>query len=227
MADTMIAKPCCTLSTSLLLSIVTLGQAQEIHREEDLGWSNGPVSNAALDAGIREAAVQYRAHAPVPRFAHFDIACPRDSVEAAGLKAYAILVVTAVVQDSSEIPVRRVYFRSSNGDQQLPLHAAVASRIVDRSILATFGAFRYDAVYLLPLALRVKVGDLLLDFAAHRQGFRLAHFTGDTPEPVRRLGPLGPPRGLPSKAAINTLVRREYPDLTQALKTNAKTFKPR
>jgi hypothetical protein len=31
------------------------------------------------------------------------------------------------------------------------------------------------------------------------------------------LGPLSPPRGRPSKAAINNLIRREYPDLAKTL----------
>lgn len=216
-ACAMITKLCWTLSASLLVFVITPVQGRESHREESLGWSSGPVSNSALDASLREAAVRYRANAPVPRYAFFDIACPRDSVEAAALNGYAILVVTALVQDKSEIPLRRIYFRSSNGDQQVRLHAAVASRITDSSIRATFGAFRYDAAYLLPLALRVMAGDLLLDFAAHRQEFRLARFTGDIPDPIRRLGPLSPPRGRPSKAAINNLIRREYPDLAKTL----------
>src|SRR2546427_9097631 len=53
-----------------------------VHLESRIGWSHSSVSNAALDARLRGAAVQYRSYAPVPRIAFFDIAYPKDSAEA-------------------------------------------------------------------------------------------------------------------------------------------------
>src|SRR5256884_7039601 len=37
-----------------------------LHLETDAGWSHGAVSNAALDARLAAAALQYRSYAPVP-----------------------------------------------------------------------------------------------------------------------------------------------------------------
>jgi len=110
------------------------------------------------------------------------------------------LVVTAVVQDSTELPLPHVYVRSVNGDRELPLVARVASWLPasDTIVRPTFGRFRLDASYLLPIAARASQGDLLVDFATHRQGFRLIHFAGDVPEPVRRLRFTGTPSGQPA-----------------------------
>src|SRR2546426_8168854 len=66
-----------------------------LHLESNVGWSHGSVSNAALDARLAAAALQYRSYAPVPRIAFFDLAYPKDSAEAAAMNGYAVLVVTA------------------------------------------------------------------------------------------------------------------------------------
>src|SRR2546430_13226576 len=64
-----------------------------LHLETDAGWSHGAVSNAALDARLAAAALQYRSYAPVPRIAFFDLAYPKDSTEAAPTHGYAVLAV--------------------------------------------------------------------------------------------------------------------------------------
>ena len=162
-----------------------------VHLESDAGWSHGSVSNGALDARL----------------------------EAAAMNGYAVLVVTAVVQDSTELPLLRVYVRSVSGDWDLPLVARVASWFpaTDTVVRPTFGRFRLDASYLLPLAARTSQGDLLVDFAAHRQGFRLIHFAGDIPEPVRRLRFTGTSSQQPAATTVWAMVQREYPDLAAAL----------
>src|SRR5436309_5365190 len=190
-----------------------------VHLESDAGWSHGSVSNGALDARLAAAARQYHSYAPVPRIAFFDLAYPKDSTEAAAMNGYAVLVVTAVVQDSTELPLPHVYVRSVNGDRELPLVARVASWLPasDTIVRPTFGKFRLDASYLLPIAARASQGDLLVDFATHRQGFRLIHFAGDVPEPVRRLQFTGTPSGQPAPSTVWAMVQREYPDLAAAL----------
>lgn len=192
------------------------------HVESSVTWAQGAVSNAALDARLRGAASQYRNYAPVPRIAFFDIAYPKDSAEAAATKGYALLVVTAVVQDSTELPLPRVYVLSTGRDWEVPLVARVASLVpaTDTNVRVTFGRFRLDALYLLPIAARTTAGDLLADFASHRQGFRLTHFIGDIPDPVRRLGVITPAAEPPLVSTVWPVVRREYPDLATALEPN-------
>ena len=215
-------------SLKLRISVLSIGftttslavRAQgPVHVESALAWSQGPVSNAALDARLAGAAIQYRSYAPVPRIAFFDIAYPKDSTEAAAMSGQAVMVVTAVVQDSTELPLPRVHVRSAADDRDLVLLGRVASLLPagQDAVRLTFGRFRFDAVYLLPLAVRATEGDLLVDFATHRQGFRLAHFAGDVPEPVRRLKFAGASSQAPAASTVWVMVRREYADLAQAL----------
>ena len=185
--------------------------------EGSFGWYRAAISNAALDARLAGAAAQYRSYAPIPRIALYDVAYPKDSAEAIAMGGNGVLVVTAVVQDTTEIPLRRVYLTTGTGIQELAPVAALASYASDSVVRATFGRFRLDATYLLPLHLRVTAGDLLADFAAHRDGFRLTQFDGQRPDGLRNLGRLPTTSSRPTPAALWSFIRREYPDLAGAL----------
>jgi len=187
------------------------------HIENSLGWRREAVPNAALDARLAEASAQYRRLAPLPRIALYDIAYPKDSAEAVALGENGVLVVTAVVQDTVELPLRRVYVATLTGVSELTLVAAVASYTSDSVVRATFGRFRLDAVYLLPLSLRSTAGDLLTDFAAHRDGFRFMHFDGQRPPALQELGAPVSTTASPPSAVLWAFMRREYPDLANVL----------
>lgn len=210
------------VSIALATASSLAGAQAPVHVESGVTWAHGAVSNAALDARVRGAASQYRSYAPVPRIAFFDIAYPKDSAEATATRGYALLVVTAVVQDSTELPLSRVYVHSIGGDREVSLLARVASWVppTDTNVRVTFGRFRLDALYLLPIEARTTAGDLVADFASHRQGFRLTHFIGDIPDPVRRLGAITRAAEPPPASTVWSVVRREYPDLAAALERN-------
>src|SRR5256886_6808793 len=100
---------------------------------------------------------------------------PYTTLFRSAMHGYAVLVVTAVVQDSTELPLPHVYVRSVNGDRELPLVARVASwlPVSDTIGRPPFGRVCLDAAYLLPIAGRASQGDLLVDFATHPPGVRL------------------------------------------------------
>ena len=200
-------------------STPALGAQTPLHLESGLQWSAGPVSNAALDGRIRAALAQARAYAPISRVAFYDLAYPRDSAEAANLHGRGVLVVSAFSQDSTELPLTSVYITSPSGTTSLSLIAAVISHVsrTDTAVLATFGAYRYDAVYLFPITLRTPPADLLADFAAHRSGFRFAHFAEAPGDQVRNLMALSYPAGAAPDSLTWQFVKREYPDLAPAL----------
>lgn len=203
----------------IIASTPAVAQTPAAHLETTLPWSNGAVTNAAIDARIQNAETQARAYAPIPRFALYDMAYPKDSTEAAAMHGYAILVVTALVQDSTEFPLARVYVRDATGDHALTLAASIASFVPasQSAVRSTFGRFRWDAIYVIPLASRANVGDLLADFATLRQGFRLTHYAGDVPAQLARLKLSGAAGATPPDAVVWTMIRREYPDLATQL----------
>jgi hypothetical protein len=207
-----------TIALALLLAPALVAQTPT-HLESGLQWSAGPVSNAALEARIQGALAQARAYAPIPRVAFYDLAYPRDSAEAVRLHGRGVLVVTAFSQDSTELPLTSVYVTSASGTVSLSLVTALASHVsrADTAVLATFGSYRYDAVYLFPISLRTPPADLMADFAAHRSGFRFAHFAEAPGDETRRLMALSfPPTAPPDSVALQ-LLKREYPDLAAAL----------
>ena len=67
-----------------------------VHRESPVLWRRTPVTNSILDDRIRQAALEYRSYAPIPRVAFYDIAYPKDSLEFEALAGYAVMVLTAV-----------------------------------------------------------------------------------------------------------------------------------
>lgn len=214
-----------TVSLALVVSALvaastqSLAQTPAVHLETALPWSNVAVTNAAIDARIQDAEAQARAYAPIPRFALYDMAYPKDSADAAAMHGYAILVVTALVQDSSELPLARVYVRDVTGDHALTRAASIKSFVPasQSAVRSTFGRFRWDAIYLFPLASRSIVGDLLADFATLRQGFRLTHYAGDVPAQLARLKISGAAGAIPPDAIVWMMIRREYPDLAARL----------
>lgn len=202
---------------ALLIATVSRCVVAQEHFETSLGWSKTAVSNTVLDGRIRDAATQYRSYAPIPRTAFFDIAYPKDSSEALALSGYAVMVVTALVQDSTELPLTELYLRTASGDRIVDPYSSIASMAADTTIRGTFGRYRLDALYLIPLSSRLTAGELLADFAMHRKGFRLGQFDGQVPEQFQHLGTIRPPMHLPSDAAVEVIVRREYPDLAPLL----------
>ena len=206
-----------TMIPLLVSAFAPRAGAQQKHIEASFGWSKRAVSNAALDDRIRDAATQYRSYAPIPRIGFFDIAYPKDSVEALALSGYAVMVVTALVQDSTELPLTTLYLRTASGNHPIDRYSAIASIVSDTVILGTFGKFRLDALYLVPLSWRKESGDLFADFATHRNGFRLGQFDGQVPEQLARLGVIREPTHLPPDTAVRVIVRREYPGLAAML----------
>jgi hypothetical protein len=205
----------CILATVSLCAGYAAASTAQVHVETTQGFTSAPISNAAIDSRLVAGAAQYRRFAPIPRLALYDIVLPRDSAEAAGLGGNAVLVVTALVQDSSELPLKRVYVATPSGTLELASEGAVVSYVTDTLVRTTFGRFRMDAVFLLPLRARAAAGDLLADFSAHRQAFRLAQFAS-VPESLTRLGQL-PAASPPPSATLWAFIRREYPDLAPAL----------
>jgi hypothetical protein len=183
-----------------------------LHYEESLGWSQTPVTNAILDQRIASAARQYRAYAPIPRAAFYDLALSKDSLEYLSMKGFGVMVLTVIVQDSAEIIPQQVYLATNERRFVLEPVAAVSSRTADSLVARTFGAWRFDAMYLAPVAWRPAT--LLVDFV-RRRGFRLDSLGYAYPAIAEQL-----PRDLPSAEdaprhdVVQAFMTREYPGLT-------------
>ena len=202
-----------------VLALLTIGaaglaQAQDVaHIESGGTWRDAPLTNSALDDRVREAAVRYREYAPVARVAFFDIALPRDSVEFEELGGYAVIVVTALSQDSTELPVARLYLERVTGPEELSRVGGALSRVGDAAISAVLGDYRADAMYLIPVNDGTKPAEIMMDFRRNRDGFRLGTRPSAITElPIRRAELIRP-----SAETVARFVQREFPSLSELL----------
>ena len=180
-------------------------------------WKNQPVTPARMNQRIEEAAVQYAAHAPIPRIVLYDICFPVDEKEAAALDGHGVILFTAVSQVREELPLQRVYVLSEGKEVELKLLKVVLAELntPEAASAKTFGKFRADALYLLPMSLRVKNVDLLADFQTNRMAFKVATFGTPLPDDLKAIVSVKPSGAGPAQAALETFIKREYPSFPQ------------
>jgi hypothetical protein len=190
----------------------SVGQARTINGAQQ-PWRNTPATPERMRQRIEEAAVRYSAYAPVPRLILYDIGYPRDMLEYANLDGHAVVLLTALSQERVELPLRRVYVSVDGKEVELRLLKLVLSeQAANGDVTArTLGRFRADALYMLPLYLRTRAGDLLADFDRNRTGLKVAVFGTPLPDEVSKLG-IKPPTGVgPFADTLEEFIRRESP----------------
>lgn len=151
------------------------------------------------------------------RGAVVDLAWPKDESEYRALGKYAVVLVSAVSQDASELPLRRVYIRTrwrreielvkiGSERRELPKYSAAHW---------VLGPHREDGFYLVPAGLMMRGGVLLADFAAHRRGFKLYELPGSPPDFIQAdHRARAVPGAMPDPVALRAMVEREYPGFT-------------
>ena len=194
-----------------------LDSYQVTHVVAEGGWRNEPVTPESMNQRLEEAAVQYAAHAPIPRIVLFDIGFPINEQEYAALDGNAVILFTAVSQTREELPLQRVYVLSEGKEVELKLVRVVLAELktTNTQSAKTFGRFRADALYLLPISLRAKNVDLLVDFQVNRSGFKLATLGPPLPDHLNRLISVKTSGAGPSQSALETFIKREYPTLVE------------
>ncbi|HWK86432.1 MAG TPA: hypothetical protein VNQ34_02890 [Xanthobacteraceae bacterium] len=148
-----------------------------------------------------------------PRAAQFDFAWPQDEDEYRKLAKHVIVLVSVVVRDEKELPLKRVYIRNK-WNREFPLDRIVSERreVAQGSLThSVLGAYREDSFYLAPAGLMKGEGEVVADFAANRTGFRLYHLPGTPPDFIeadRR--PMPAPGARPEPKALKAILEREY-----------------
>jgi hypothetical protein len=186
-------------------------------RVVEAAWRNEPVTPARMNQRLEEAAVKYAASAPIPRIVLYDIGYPDGEKEYAALDGHAVILLTSVSQTRDELPLQRVYVTSEGKEIELKLLQVVLAEqpTTDGTTAKTFGRYRADALYLLPMSLRVMNADLIVDFQRNRSGFKIATFGTPLPDNLKRLTLIKPSGTGASETALETLIKREYPSFFQ------------
>ena len=198
----------------MLVVCALFAQTSFAQRVEKETWQFGPATATVLEQRIEDAAIDYYDDRPIQRVIFYDIAYPKDEEEYRQLDGHAVLFLTAISQQKEELPLRRVYALWEGKEVELKLFRSWSQQTSRESITTqTYGAHRMNAIYLLPLYLRLKQASLQADFTRNQLGFRFAQFKPDTPESVRSL-PIQEPTGQAlSIPALMQFITREYPEI--------------
>jgi hypothetical protein len=149
----------------------------------------------------------------MPYVVLYDIGYPHDAKESAALDGNAVILLTALSQDHDELPLKRVYASSEGKEIELKLLKVILAELptTDTASTKTFGRFRADALYLLPMSLRVQKCDLLVNFQRSRLAFKVTTFGTPLPNEVKDLPQVKSNGTGPSQSALEAFIKREYP----------------
>lgn len=205
----------CILSVFLLSAAVF---AQTI--SEKTVWHDNPVNVERINQRLEGYAEKYKSYAPIQRMALYDIGYPHNEEEYNQLDGQAILMITALSQKEGELPLKRVYVIADGKEIELVSIKTFLSKISDakNQVGVVFGANRVDALYLLPVYLRMKKADVMAEFSNYSSPLKIVSFDGETSEAVKAL-PNKPPKGKGfSQTFLDTFLKREYPAFSAAEK---------
>lgn len=194
-----------------------LAQSQQRVSPQPTVWRDKPATPERMSQRIEEAAIKLQANGPIAHIVLYDIGYPHNDQELAALDGNGVILLTALAQEREELPLKRVYVRMDGKEIDLkPLKMVLSEQPAADSISAqTFGAFRADALYLLPIYLRMKSADLLVDFGRNRMSFKVAAFGTPVSADVSRLKITAPNRKGPSDKFLEEFIKREYPGFFQ------------
>lgn len=176
-------------------------------------WYAGTVNNESINRRWMELANTFEADLPIPRMALFDIGYPRGAAEFERLDGYGLLLVSAMSQEKSYLPLARVFVSLDGKDVELTrINSFLAESKDATSILSKgFGRYRMDAIYAFPVWLRLQPGVLKVDFKGDERSLILNRFSPQVSDVVRALPNRKPKGNTYPAAALDQFMKREYP----------------
>ena len=176
--------------------------------------SQHAVTPADMDKRLEDQAARIKAIAPrADRIALVDFAWPNSVEEYRANAKFIVVLVVAVSHDEKELPLKQVYVRANGRTVALEKIASERRSVsADAAIASVAGRFREDSFYLAPAGAMMRKGDLLIDFAVNRSGFRVYELPGTPPDFVLADRDPNPARGAkPDAKALRAMIEREYP----------------
>lgn len=169
----------------LCLLLVTFGTcyAETEHYFYENDWSYQSVDSLVIEQRIKEAAEEYQQYT-IPRVAFYDYALPADITEYQDLDKNSVLMITSLVQNPQELPLKSVYIVSQGKRIPLKLILSKVIPVEDELVSNVFGKNRQDSFYLFPIYLQLKESQLMVDWAINREGFVMAEFPSSNRLPI-------------------------------------------
>lgn len=198
---------------TLVLLITATGFAGAQNVSPPATWRNTPATPSGVIQRMEDAAVKFQESAPIPRSVFYDIGYPGTDEELLALDGNALILLTAVSQSREELPLSRAFVLGDGTEIPLKQVRLVLSQqpLADSLLAKVFGRYRSDSLYLLPVYLRLKRVDLIVEFGGGNRRFTVATFGSGISAAVSRLQIVPPTGNGPTEAALNVFIRREFP----------------
>jgi hypothetical protein len=179
------------------------------HMKKEVIWSKSPSALTTINERINMEAQNLPKSL---RVVFFDIAYPIDSNEFTSMDGNALILVTAFSHDQRELPLKSVYVNSEEKNIELKIISFMLSIQNPTSLAAkTFGQYRMDGIYLFPVYLKAKPGNIAADFSKNREGFVFSELGSLDKDKLEGL-PFTPPNGKePSPDILQRFIAREFP----------------
>jgi hypothetical protein len=176
--------------------------------------SQEPVSPADVAERLEKSAVRTAKSAPqgAARGSSVDFCWASSPEEYRALAKHVLVLVSVVVQDKAELPLRRVYVNIDGRETELVRLSSQLSGVRKGSTtFSILGPYREDGFYLAPAGSMMADGYLQADFAVRRNGFNLYKLPGTPPDFIKADGnPMPAPDAKPDMPALKAILQREY-----------------
>jgi hypothetical protein len=196
----------------------TLEETKSRTYSSDLVWRKQPATPEETNQKIEQAALQSKDEGSISHATFYNIAYPENSSEYEALNGHALLMVTAISKKQEELPLKSVYVQQGADRIELKL---IRMFLSDQSgsndvSVKVFGAYRMDAVYILPISLRTKAGTLLADYAQNHSGVKVAVFGSSLPKKVAEIASRHPKSQTePQFVILEEFIEKEFPTLCE------------
>jgi hypothetical protein len=178
----------------------------------------GATTRESLNTRLETVAgLQQKRGVNAARAAVWTVAWPSGPDELSALGKFAILLVTTVSQTATELPLRSVYVRAGGRDIPLQkLHSWQSQVDSHLNAYSVLGHYREDGFYFLPAGAVMRNGEVLMDFAVNRVGYRVIQLPQELSPPqfFKTYPGIDPaPGAVPDKKTLKTFLEREFPGL--------------
>lgn len=196
------------------------------HQAAYATWRRAPATTERMTQRLEQAATQLQSEAPLARIVLSDVAYPGDQRDYRALDGNAVLLISALVRDRAEIPLRQVLVVAGDKATVLTRVYSVRSDQTGSTSLPirTFGPYREDILCLLPVRLRMQPADLVVDLGGTKGRLRVTSFGAAVPPQVSSVITSDTPGNGPSEQVLDRFIRAEFPGVLDP--PRAKRSKP-
>jgi hypothetical protein len=173
-------------------------------------YNDQPASANLMTERIKKDAKEYAKYAPVPRIALMDYAFAANLDEYKELNGYGVLYIASLNRDTTEYPIKRVYFKKNGAVIELKKIGEIKVEIADEATTSTFGKNRVDYYYLIPYNETQINSEILIDWANNRKEFTLDTFPDGNKLDFLTDADLTPAKKALNTDLLNSFLEREY-----------------